>query len=458
MHRFTNYISIRRNYFINYLLFQDKDEKSFDQRIRMFALLNKRFREALNILPERERAVLLQYINNPNFDSPFFSPVFTGEKNQNYAKLLVNRAIAEVEDYLKRFDFDISIPKISIKPTLILSEEEDEECVIGEDIFTEDPLLSYKEKARVLNISPQVLYDIDHLTRKEPEASGLNEKELYQRIKKKCEENDLPEALVFYLLTTAAEYLKTGTSSPILLVGRPGIGKTHFGRVFAEILGLNYYKISAPGASAGRGLTGDSPTYRAARFGEIVNAQLETKSTNPIILIDEIDKCMAGSSHHPLNDELLSCLDGTRTIKDHFLEMEISTVQIPFILTANVAKNIPAWLKDRCLVIEFPDPSPERIASIVTKQFDSLRKNALYDGRIKMDRDALMQTIGAMRARKIVSLRQYSSVIEGAAKAAYLEMLEKNRNTMTISARHFEQVMKLLGNPTTERHIGFRTE
>ena len=458
MHRFNKYIALRRDYFFTYILFQDKSEKSFQQRIRMFYLLNKRFGEALDLLPERERGLLLQHINNPNIESPFYLPLFRDEKNQNYARLLVNRSITTVEDYLRRFDFYVPIPRIPLKDICTEATEEEDGCIITEDICHEDPLLAYQGKAKILGVSPQLLYDVDHLTKHEPEAKSLSEKELYLRVKQKCAENDLPDELSFYLLTTVAEYLREGTSTPILLVGKPGIGKTYFGKVFAEIIGLHYYKISAPGASAGRGLTGDSPTYKAARFGEIISAQLEAKATNPVILIDEIDKCPANASHHSLSDELLSCLDGTRTIKDHFFETEISTSAIPFILTANVLRNVPAWLRDRCLTIEFPDPSAERIASITQKKFDSLKKNALYHDRIKMDHEAFLRTVLAMRGRDIVSLRQYSSIIENAAKAAYLEMLENNKKSMTITDRHFNQVMKLLGSPATDRRIGFRTE
>ena len=458
MHQFDKYISLRREYFLNHLLFQDKNDKSFQHRIRMFALLNRRFREALDLLPERERRLFLQHINDPTLDSPFYFPLFKDEKNQNYARLLVNRSCTTVEDYLRRFGFVVPIRRILLNVTRTEAAEEEEGCIFPEDICTEDPLLAYQVKAKTLGVSPQILYDVDHLTKHEPEASSLSEKELYLRVKQKCAENDLPEELSFYLLTTVAEYLREGTSTPILLVGKPGIGKTYFGMVFAEIIGLHYYKISAPGASAGRGLTGDSPTYKAARFGEIISAQLEAKATNPVILIDEIDKCPSNTSHHSLSDELLSCLDGTRTVKDHFFETEISTSAIPFILTANVLRNVPAWLRDRCLTIEFPDPSAERIASITQKKFDTLKKNALYHDRLKMDHDAFLHTILAMRNKDIVSLRQYSAIIENAAKAAYLEMLENNKKSMTITDRHFSQVMKLLGSPVAERRIGFRTE
>lgn len=459
MHRFSNYIAIRREYFVTHLLFEDKTEETFEERIKQFAKLNRRFREALDLLTERERTLLLEYINNPHLDNPLFIALFPREKNQRYARVIVNRAAYIVEEYLKRFGFIVEIPRLSL--TIFADDEEEidceEECE-EQIIIEEDPLMPYRAKARNLNIPPELLYHYDNLTEQTPAASRLSEKELYKRVKKLCFKYDIPEELEFCLLTSVAEYLREGTVKPILLVGKPGIGKTYFGKVFAEIIGLYYYKISAPGSSGGRGLTGDSPTFKAARFGEIVNAQLEANATNPVILVDEVDKCMMAASHHTLNDELLSCLDRTRVIHDHFLELDVSTSQIPFILTANEIRRVPAWLKDRCITVEFPDPSEARITSIVMKEFNILKKNALYCNRISMDKDAFMNAVTKMRGRDIVSLRQYENVMDNAAKVAYIEMLEKNRKTMTISDRHFTKVMQLLGTHTTEHRIGFRTE
>lgn len=462
MHRFDNYMSIRSNYFFGNL-FEDKDEVSFEKWTRNFHLLELRFREAVELLPEREKVLFLQYANSPHAINLNVTPFFGSEHNQNYAILLVNRSICIVTDYLKRFGFDLKIPRLQFLAQSEVVEDEPEEGIPAEEIenliiVKEDPLLPYREKAKRINVSPQILYDLDHLKCQIPEAAALPEKELYLRVKKLCEENDLPEELEFYLLSSIAEYLRVGTSQPVLLVGKPGIGKTYFGKVYAEILGLHYYKISAPGASGGRGLTGDSPTFKAARYGEIINAQLEAKAANPVIIIDEIDKCTMMGAHHQLNDELLSCLDGTRTIRDHFFEMEVNTSAIPFILTANELRFVPAWLKDRCAVVEFPDPSAKRIASITSKQFEKIRSNALYLNRISIDHQAFTDTITTLRNRGVVSLRQYDSIIMNAAKAAYLEMLETGNNTMTITFRHFAKVMSLSNRNEGKRRIGFGVE
>ena len=455
MHRFDNYMSIRSNYFFGNL-FEDKDEVSFEKWTRNFHLLELRFKEAVELLPEREKALFLQYANSPHAINLNVTPFFGSEPNQNYAILLVNRSICIVTDYLKRFGFTVRIPKLAF----VAQCEEEEPEAEPEDIIIvpEDPLLPYREKAKRININPQILYDLDHLKPRVPDAASLSEKELYLRVKKLCEENDLPEQLEFYLLSSVAEYLRVGTCQPVLLVGKPGIGKTYFGKVYAEILGLHYYKISAPGASCGRGLTGDSPTFKAARYGEIINAQLQAKATNPVILVDEVDKCTVMGAHHQLNDELLSCLDGTRTIRDHFFETDVNTSAIPFILTANEMRYVPAWLKDRCAIVDFPDPSVKRIASITSKQFEKIKGNALYLNRISVDRQAFDDIITSLRNRGVVSLRQYDSIIKNAAKAAYIEMLETNAKSAIITSRHFAKVMSLTSRSEGKRRIGFGVE
>ena len=138
MRRFDNYMSIRSNYFFGNL-FEDKDEVSFEKWTRNFHLLELRFKEAVELLPEREKALFLQYANSPHAINLNVTLFFGSEPNQNYAILLVNRSICIVTDYLKRFGFELRISKIPF----IAHCEEDEPDPEPEDliIVPEDPLL-----------------------------------------------------------------------------------------------------------------------------------------------------------------------------------------------------------------------------------------------------------------------------------------------------------------------------
>lgn len=457
MYKFEDFIYIRRNYFLTNLLLKNKDEESFEERLGKCYQLQKVFRRGLELLPERDRKLFLEYINHPNVGSPFFIPMFEGEKCQNHARMIVNRAIYIMDDFLNKNGFEIHIPWIHLTHVVhgVPTDEDEEDSNIADDVIILDsPEESQKVKTASTGSSTTKARDINKLKMTKPLVSELSEKELCQRVRQLCAENDLPRELEFYILSAVVEYINEGTIMPILLEGDPGIGKTFFGKVFADILGLEYYKISAPGAATGRGLIGDSPSYKESRYGEIVNAMLTANATNPVILIDEIDKCVPGSNHS-ISDELLSCLDRTRVIRDQNLEIEISTANIPFILTANELKNVPLWLKDRCVIVEFPKPDVDRITSIVTKQFVILKDNDLYRGRININEDDLNKIISSMRSKGIVSLRQYVSLIENAAKAAYFEMLEKDSAKAVIDERILNQALARSGGPAKERKIGF---
>ena len=298
------------------------------------------------------------------------------------------------------------------------------------------------KKSRDSGVPIATLQKLDNLKYKKPKHTRLSEKKLYKKVKEACQINNLPECLEVPVFKCIAEYLKNGVSQPILLTGNAGIGKTHFAKVLADIIGLGFFKISAPGASFGYGLAGDSPNYKSARYGEISNARLMTDSTNPVILIDEIDKAQhsQSASSHNIEDELLSCLDGTRTIKDNFLNRDIDTKGIVFVLTANDVKNISPWLKDRCCVIHFPDPDFDRVLAISVKMLDKINGTLLYRGRIDTDYCEFTDALETIYADGVRSLRRYEAIISEAVTAAYTEYLEGATESIQLNFRHFDAV------------------
>lgn len=296
------------------------------------------------------------------------------------------------------------------------------------------------KKSRDSGVPIATLQKLDNLKYKKPKYTRLSEKKLYKKVKEACQINNLPECLEVPVFKCIAEYLKNGVSQPILLTGNAGIGKTYFAKVLADIIGLGFFKISAPGASFGYGLAGDSPNYKSARYGEISNARLMTDSTNPVILVDEIDKAQhsQSASSHNIEDELLSCLDGTRTIKDNFLNRDIDTKGIVFVLTANEDKKISPWLKDRCCVIHFPDPDFDRVLAISVKMLDKINGTLLYRGRIDADYRDFTDALQTIYADGVRSLRRYDAIIREAATVAYTEFLESEANEISLTFRHLD--------------------
>jgi len=156
---------------------------------------------------------------------------------------------------------------------------------------------------------------------------------------------------------------------PMLLLGEPGIGKTHFARKLADLLGTGFGFVPMSSLTAGWVLSGASSQWKNAKPGKVFDTFLNGEYANPVIVVDELDKASTDGQYDPLGAlyELLEQDTATRFI-DEFVELPIDASGTVWLATANDAARIPEPLLNRLAVYEIDPPDEAgslRIAHII---------------------------------------------------------------------------------------------
>ncbi len=163
---------------------------------------------------------------------------------------------------------------------------------------------------------------------------------------------------------------------PILLLGGPGIGKTHFARRVSQLLGTGYGFVPMSSLTAGWVLSGASSQWKNAKPGKVFETFLNGEYANPVMVVDEIDKASADGQYDPLGAlyELLEIQTAMR-FTDEFAEIPIDASGAVWFATANDASRIPEPLLNRMNVYEIEPPDAAGSARIARSLYREIRES-----------------------------------------------------------------------------------
>jgi len=161
---------------------------------------------------------------------------------------------------------------------------------------------------------------------------------------------------------------------PMLLLGEPGIGKTHFARKLAQLLGTGFGFVPMSSLTAGWVLSGASSQWKNAKPGKVFDTFLNGEYANPVIVVDELDKASSDGQYDPLGAlyELLEVETATRFV-DEFVELPIDASGAVWLATANDTSRIPEPLVNRLTVYEIDRPDEAGSVRIANTIYSEVR-------------------------------------------------------------------------------------
>ncbi len=161
---------------------------------------------------------------------------------------------------------------------------------------------------------------------------------------------------------------------PMLLLGEPGIGKTHFARRLAKLLGTGYNFIGMSSLTAGWILSGASAQWKNAKAGKVFDSLVNGDYANPVIVVDEIDKAGGDAQYDPLG-ALYTLLEHDTACEfiDEFADVPIDASDVVWVATANEARAIPEPILNRMNVYEIDAPDAEGARRIAASIYRELR-------------------------------------------------------------------------------------
>jgi len=255
------------------------------------------------------------------------------------------------------------------------------------------------------------------------------------------------------------EFLAVGSfkgeiaGSILLLVGPPGVGKTSIGRSVADALGREFYRFSLGGMRDEAEIKGHRRTYVGAMPGKFVQALKEVKVSNPVIMLDEIDKIGASFRGDPAS-ALLEVLDPEQNSEflDHYLDLRVDLSKVLFVCTANQLDTIPGPLLDRMETLRLSGYVAEEKLSIARKHLwtKQLDRHGLSEDQLKINDAGLKYVIDSYCCE--AGVRNLEKQLARIMRKSIVKLLESDETKFRVGKKDIED---LLGQPpfTAEKPV-----
>ncbi len=264
---------------------------------------------------------------------------------------------------------------------------------------------------------------------------------------------DVKERIIEYLAVRSLVEEGEGKGTILCLAGPPGVGKTSIARSLAESLNRKFVRISLGGVRDEAEIRGHRRTYVGAMPGKVIQAVKKAGTSNPVILLDEIDKMSSDFRGDP-SSAMLEVLDPeqNKNFGDHYIEVEYNLSQVMFIMTANDIGRIPGPLRDRMEIINIAGYTPFEKLQIAKRYLlgRAMKQNGLRDDYTVTISDKLFNRVitGYTKEAGVRNLeRQVSTIARKLATEVVTSNIEKGREFKLTE----KQIEKFLGPARFDR-------
>ena len=412
--------------------------------------------ERYEILTEDSRAKRMEMIENAVYESLEITRLSTEAKTaqeQDNQKIYREQAIKKQMEYLQKELDELHPEEVTDVRKL---EIKIEECGMNETAEAEArKVLNRMKQGGSNNAEYGMLYDyLDFLTslcwkKEEPAQIELEEAE------KILEEDHfglkrVKERIIQQLAVMQLNHRQSG--SILLFVGAPGTGKTSIRQSIAKALGRKYSRVSLGGVRDEADIRGHRRTYIGAMPGRIMDGIQKSGASNPVMVLDEVDKLSASYNGDPAS-ALLEVLDPEQnhSFTDHYMNVPYDLSDVMFICTANTLDTIPEPLLNRMEVIQFPGYTALDKFQIARRHLLPKAMNAMGipEGQLTVTDDAIRAIISDYTRE--AGVRGLKKRMDTLCRAAAVRLVKGRQEPITVDTGDIQELLDM--HPMHHEHI-----